>query len=365
MILSIIVFLLVLGVLVFVHELGHFMVAKWTGMRVDEFALGFPPRIWSIKRGDTRYAINALPLGGYVKIHGESAKGEEPDPRAFPNRPIWARILVIIAGVSMNVLFAFLVLTIAYSIGFPSLGPDIDSLPGAVVQKSDVLVSEVLPGSPAETAKVKAGEIIRSFTDKQTGQVTVIDSVSKLQSFTKERQTADKRTLDVTVDDNGTLTTVPVTIAASGPAMGVAVEDLNQIRLPVWQAPRAAYSVMSYVTSTTWEALRQFGVQLFGHAQLDKQVSGPVGIYKATSAATHEGFPSVVFLTVALSLNLALLNIMPIPALDGGKLVFLVIELIFRKRVVSEQIENAVTSIGFILLIGLITVLTLRDVGLF
>lgn len=158
---------------------------------------------------------------------------------------------------------------------------------------------------------------------------------------------------------------VDATINASGPALGVAVEDINYVKVPFYRSPEVAVKGIAYIGDATWQALKGFGVKLFTKAELDETVSGPVGIYRATASAADQGWASIVFLTAALSVNLALLNIMPIPALDGGKLVFLVIEGVFRKRVVSEQIENAVTGLSFFALIALIAVISLRDLGLF
>jgi regulator of sigma E protease len=365
MLISIIVFLLVLGVLVFVHELGHFAVAKWVGMRVDEFAIGFPPRLFGKKKGETLYAINAIPLGGYVKIHGESAHGEDPDPRAFPNRPLLSRIAVILAGVTMNLLFAFLILCVAFSFGFPSGGLNAESVPGAVVTRSDVLASQILAGSPAEKAGVEPGEFVKSFTNKATGEKTEIVSVQKMLEYTAGLQQAGQLAVAVELSSEGKTRMVDATINASGPALGVAVEDINYVKVPFYRSPEVAVKGIAYIGDATWQALKGFGVKLFTKAELDETVSGPVGIYRATASAADQGWASIVFLTAALSVNLALLNIMPIPALDGGKLVFLVIEGVFRKRVVSEQIENAVTGLSFFALIALIAVISLRDLGLF
>lgn len=365
MLLSIIVFLLVLGVLVFVHELGHFMVAKWVGMRVDEFAIGFPPRLFAKKVGETTYAINALPLGGYVKIHGEGADSEILDPRSFGARPVFARIAVIVAGVIMNLLFAFTILCVAYSVGFPSGGLGFEKIPGAVVQESKVYVSGVLADSPAKKAGVKAGDQIVAFTNPQSGEKTVISSVEEMIEYTREKQNRGEVDLLVALDNSTEARTVPVQINASGPALGTKIQESLKVRVPVWRAPEASVKFIYYIGYATWDALKGFGQKLFVHGELDPAVSGPVGIYKVTDIATQQGVGAVTLLVVVLSINLALLNILPIPALDGGKLFFLLIELVFRKRVVSEKIEAGFTTLGFLLLIGLIAVISLRDIGLF
>ena len=170
MLLSIFVFLFVLSVLVFVHELGHFMVAKLMKMRVDEFAIGFPPRLYAKQFGETVYAINAIPMGGYVKIHGENPEQIDKDPGSFQHKPIWARIAVIVAGVFMNLLFAFVVLSIAYSVGFISVSQNLSTIPGAVVKNSQIYITQILPASAAERASLQPGDRVVSFSDPTTGE---------------------------------------------------------------------------------------------------------------------------------------------------------------------------------------------------
>ena len=180
MLLSILIFIIVLSILVFVHELGHFAVAKWTGMKVDEFALGFPPRIWAKKKGETTYALNAIPFGGYVKIHGENPdQQDDDDPRSFDQKPVWARIAVVIAGVTMNMLFALVVLTVAYSVGFVSLPQDLEKVPGAQVTKGQVIISAIEKDSPADRAGLQPGDILLSLKDP-SGQEIAISSIQQL-----------------------------------------------------------------------------------------------------------------------------------------------------------------------------------------
>jgi regulator of sigma E protease len=362
-ILTLILFLLILGILIFVHELGHFMVAKWMGMRVDEFALGFPPRIWARKKGETTYALNIIPLGGYVKIHGESPDHEEDgEPNSFEKKSVWARIAVILAGVTMNVLFAFVILVIAFSVGFVSISQNLQAVPGAVVKHNEVYVADIQKDSPADKAGLKAGDKIKSFIDVTDNSVKTVSTVQELVDYTKAEQTAGHNLITVVFDRDGTAMSAPVTLAAEGPPLGVYIEPYSTVRVPVWQAPKVAVKEIGAIFAITWDALASFGRQLFGHAKLDPNVSGPVGIYQATGSAAQAGVVSVVFLVVALSLNLALLNVLPLPALDGGKFLFLLIEAIAGKRVVGKKFESIITFISFVFLIGLILILSVRDV---
>jgi regulator of sigma E protease len=361
---TLIAFLLILGVLIFVHELGHFAVAKWVGMRVDEFAIGFPPRLRAWKKGETEYALNAIPFGGYVRIHGETGDKEgAPDQRAFDQKSVWARMAVIVAGVTMNVLFAFVLLVVSFSVGFVSISQDLTQVPGAVVQTGAVAIAGVAEESGAAKAGIQEGDILKRLTDPTSKAVTDVSTAEVFRATTKAKQLAGGGALivDLVREGKEQATTLEINPDVSQPPAGVYLQSYQTTRVPFWQAPGVAVREISAILGLTWDALRGFGEKLFMSAQLDPAVSGPVGIYEATGLATQSGPIAVVFLIVALSLNLALLNILPIPALDGGKLLFLLIEAAIRRPLLQRRLENAITFAGFVLLIGLIIVLSARD----
>lgn len=361
--LTLVIFFLILGALIFVHELGHFLVAKWLGMRVDEFAIGFPPRIWSRRRGDTVYAINAVPFGGYVKIHGEQPENQDEDPNSFEKKSVWARMAVVLAGVTMNVLFAFVILTVAFSVGFVSISQNLTDIKGAVVRHSEVYIADVQKDSAAAVAGLEPGDQVQSFESPPDSPTKfAVNSVQDLVSYTKDAQTAGNYALGVNFVRDGQPMHATASLAHDGPPLGVYIQPYSVVRVPLWQAPVVAVKEIGAILTLTWDALANFGRLLVQQAKLDPTVSGPVGIYQATGAATQAGFIPTIFLVVALSLNLALLNILPIPALDGGKFLFLVVEAVARKRIVGRKLESAITFAGFVLLIGLILVLSVRDV---
>jgi regulator of sigma E protease len=359
--LTLVLFLLILGVLIFVHELGHFAVAKWTGMRVDEFAIGFPPRIWSKKKGETTYALNAIPFGGYVRIHGESPESQDEDTNSFDKKSVWSRMAVVLAGVTMNVLFAFVILTVAFSVGFSSISQDLTKVPGAVFTQNKVLVLDLAKGGAAEKAGIKAYDIIQSFTDLATGETKTVVTLQDLTSYTKAEQVAGHLAMTMAYQRNGENLTVPVTLATEGAPLGVYIQPIESVRVPAWRAPVVAAKELWGYMGYIWDSLKGFGAQLF-HAKLDPNVSGPVGVYQATGVASSQGLASVIQLIVSLSLSLALLNVLPIPALDGGKFLFLIIEAVAGKRIVGRKFEAVVTAAGFAVLIGLILILSIRDV---
>ena len=362
MLLSLVVFVLVLGILVFVHELGHFIVAKWSGMRVDEFSLGYPPRIFKKEVGETLYAIGAIPLGGYVRIHGENPESRDNDPDSFQAKPVGKRILVIIAGVIMNLLLAFTILSVAYSVGFVSASQDLTAIAGSVVKDRQVFAGDVLKDSPAAKAHVEVGDQLIAIDRPNVWPTpTRITSTDALISTTKQLQSEGISDVTLTVRRNNADKVLPISISKTGPALGIDLAAYNLVRLPVWKAPGAAVHEIGFIISSTWDALTGFVKTLFIHGKLDSAVSGPIGIYQATASAAHSGIVPVVFLLVVLSINLALLNILPFPPLDGGKLLFLVLEAVFRRRVVAEHWENIITMAGFLILMVLIVLITGQD----
>jgi RIP metalloprotease RseP len=258
--------------------------------------------------------------------------------------------------------FAFVILVIAFSVGFASISQDLEAIPGATVKNAQVLVSKTQAGSAAEAAGLQPGDLITSFTNSATGTTTEVKTVANLVETTKQFQDNGVRSVIIHLDREGSALDVAAELAADGPPLGVYVQSLATVRVPFWRAPEVAIKEIGAIIGLTWDALSGFGQRLFLKAELDPNVSGPVGIYQATGAATQAGAIPTIFLIVALSINLALLNILPIPALDGGKLLFLLVEAGARKRLLGRRLESAVTFAGFVLLIGLILILSVRDV---
>lgn len=351
MIINILVFILVLGILVLAHELGHFVVARWCGIAVEEFGVGYPPRLWSKKRRGTIYSINALPLGGFVRLKGEFTESE--DKAAFNLASVWARIAVVIAGVVMNILLAWAILAVAFMIGFTPFTKDLTTYPGAKVVSSDVLVASVLDNTPAATVGLQAGDLVRQIGDKK------VVRAADISTYTAEHKQQD---VVIVIDRSGE--TKQLTVKLNGPdssPLGIALGEGVVVRLSFWQSIRAATNEVVGITSAIGKSLWGLVRDLFSTGQVKGDVSGPVGIYRVTAAAASAGPAAVVSLLVLFSINLAIINILPFPALDGGRFLFLVIEAVRGKRVISEKIESVITSIGFILLLLLIILLTYRD----
>ncbi len=355
--LAILVFIVVLGLLVFVHELGHFIMAKRAGMRVDEFGFGFPPRLFGIRKGETLYSINLIPLGGFVKILGEDGS-ETVDPRSFGNKTFRQRLGVLVAGVSMNVIFAWVLLSIGVGLGLPTAVSENEPLPaGASLRNVAVGILEVQAGSPAENAGIKPGDSIA-----QIGQEK-ITSVEQAQTLTK--QDAGQPTVFVIKRGSTTLEKTITPRANPKPgegSLGVALGSVGLMSYPWYQAPiRGAVAVFNMIFFTVSAF---FGIifQLLHGQSAGVALSGPVGIAVLTRDVTILGFIYILQFTAVLSVNLAIINAIPFPALDGGRVLFLIVEKLRRKKM-NIKTEQWANIVGFVLLILLMVAVTVKDVG--
>ena len=358
---SIVLFLLVLFVLILVHEWGHFIVAKKTGMRVDEFGIGFPPKVYGIKKGETEYTFNALPIGGFVKIYGENLEeipDDEPDKsRAFGSRPKWAQALVLIAGVAMNVIFAWFLFLVTFLIGTPSPISEIDASKDAVLYVSGVLpnsplVDEIKPGSEIISIKTNDSELINP----------------KPSTFTNFVQEHKDDNLIISYRDNGEVNTVsvkPTTGLIAGQedkvAVGVSLAMVENVDRSFGEALKQSFI-------TTGEGLKAITVGLgsllvgaiTGSADLS-QVAGPVGIVGMVGDAAQFGLVALLTFTAIISLNLAVINLLPVPALDGGRLLFVAFEAITRRNI-NPAWAGWMNLVGFALLMLLMIVVTYNDI---
>lgn len=353
--LTIAVFIAILGLLVFVHELGHFVMAKRAGMKVDEFGFGFPPRLFGIKKGDTLYSINAIPLGGFVKIVGEDGS-ETVDPQSFANKSYLQRFLVLVAGVTMNIILAWVLIAIGLGVGLPTVLDENSQLPkSAIVRDSSVGVLETAPQSPAVMAGLKAGDVIVKIEE------TEINSIKQAQEVTQTR--AGMETV-YTIKRGSETFTANITPRANPPAgegsLGIALGEIAMVSYPwyevIWRGLLSTVSLL-------WYTLAAFGgliAAAFQGENVGAALSGPVGIAVLTRDVTALGFIYLLQFTAVLSINLAIINIMPFPALDGGRILFLVIEKIRGKKM-NVKAEVWANTIGFMLLLLLMVGVTIHD----
>ena len=357
---EILIFIVVLSVLVLVHELGHFLVAKFFGVKVEEFGFGFPPKIFGIKKGETLYSINLLPIGGFVKLYGEDEAGggkitatrritgtHIPDfHRTFIGRPVWQRFLIVIAGVVMNFLLA--VLLISYLFGVAGV-----SAPG-----DKVIITEVAKGSPAEVAGLAPNQQILEINGKKI--------VSSGQLISTTRQNLGKEIVLKVLDKNSirVVRAVPREHYPSGQGpLGVAItQNIVTKKYPWYIAPIAGTKES---LSRSWLIASSLGstvTQIAKEKTIPGGVAGPIGVAQLTGELVKFGPLAVLNLVSLISLNLAILNVLPIPALDGGRLFFIIVEGITRKKV-SPKVEGYVHAAGMAVLLTLIALITFQDLA--
>ncbi len=357
MFLTIVVFILVFSLIVFVHEVGHFVMAKRAGIKVEEFGLGFPPRVFSYKKGETVYSLNLFPIGGFVKIHGEDGKKkDDPDKeRAFYSKSIWTRAKILTAGVAMNFLLAAVLLSLGYWIGLPAITGD-DQTVDAKIQ-----IADVVSASPADQAGIKMGDTISAF---KLGQETInISNISQMQEFVDEHRGEEI----IVVINRGNqvleknITPRVVHSETEGP-LGVGLVKTAIVSYPWYKALYKGFLSTIQLTYMIVIALGTLLWHLVMSGKLAMEVAGPVGIFDLTNQATHLGFIYILQLTAILNIHLAIINILPFPALDGGRLLFLAIEKI-KGSPVSGKIEGIVHTSGFALLILLMIAVTWQDIA--
>jgi regulator of sigma E protease len=342
---SILIFLLVLSILVLVHEFGHMIVARKNGVWVEEFGLGIPPRIYGKKIGDTIYSINLFPFGGFCRMHGEtSEEGISKPKKAFLNKGKLARVSIVIAGVIMNFLLGIVAFAVVYSFS------------GIPRESTNVKLVDIAAGSPAQVAGLLVGDVIKSMDG------TAITSVNQFVDLVEK----DKGKKIILITDQGkklSLTPRANPPAGEGP-LGVTLSTTEIYYPPVWQRPfyGVYYGTKDAIFwgKTVITGFATLIGQLF-MGKVPNDVSGPVGIFAVTTEATKFGLLSLINFVGILSINLAILNIIPFPALDGGRLLFIGIEAVTGRKVLPK-VEATIHMVGMAILMLLILAVTARDV---
>ena len=352
--LTLISFIIILGILVLAHELGHFISAIKLGVEVEEFGIGFPPRILSFKRKGIIYSINLIPIGGFVKIKGESGDKAE-DPNSFSHQKTWKKSIILSAGVAMNFIVAFILLSIGFFIGLPQALDQQTNLQD--VQNKSVMILEIIPDSPADIAGMETGDKVLAVNQQE---ITNSDSVYEfIQAHEQEEFTfliqRNKEQFELKV-------TPQVMNIDEPPIIGVGMLDTGVVSYSFWGSIWQGAKGTVMMTIRIVQAFYQLIIDLFTTGQLSPGLSGPVGVAIITGQVVQLGFVYILNFAAILSLNLAVLNILPFPALDGGRLLFTWIEKI-RGRKLSEKIEGMIHNSGFVLLMILIVFITWRDVS--
>ena len=349
-----------LSLLILGHEAGHFFAAKLFGLKVDEFGFGFPPRIGAIKKGETEYSFNWLPFGGFVKISGERGEfamledesgianrvspiGEAtsdirssiPDTRLFFTQPTWKKSLILLAGVIMNFIFGWLFISVAFMIGTPQA----------------LVIGGVEAGSPAAQVGMMTGDVIKNFKDSQDFIAFVNQNKGKLTTFDVERNGKDMR-----------LEATPRTqVGPNEGALGVSLADAGYPREPffpaLWDGLKNAVALLGLTFGAFYDLIKS----LVFHGSLLAGVVGPVGIFGVAEQTGSIGLVYLLQFLGVISLNLTVVNLIPFPALDGGRFLMTLVEKV-KGSPISEKAEGLINGLGFAFLILLMVLLTVRDV---
>ena len=368
---TIITFILVLSLLVFVHEFGHFWAARIFGLKPKEFGFGFPPRVWGIYRSidgkwkqvrggkevtdaaDTIYSVNWIPMGGFVNI-GEDEEVSD-DPNHFTNKPIWQRAIILSAGVAMNIVLAAVLIIFGLMIGLPQAVDDVH--PKAQVSDRRIQIVQVLPDSPAAAAGVELGDIIASIDNNQ------FTKYKELQQFVDERAGQELSYKIKRGKGEIVARVTPVIMEETGRGgIGIAIAETGIVKYPWYLAIQEGIKTTVFLT---WAIILAF-CELFKNLIMGNGVSvelaGPVGIAALTGQMARMGFVYLLQFTALLSINLAIINFLPIPALDGGRVLFLIIEKI-RGKSMKRALEAGLNQAFFVLLMLLVLIVTFRDVA--
>ena len=350
-----ITFIIILSILILVHELGHYWVARRKGIKIEELGIGYPPRLWGKKFGETIYSINLLPFGGFARMLGEDSSEQvdkkEDLKRAFFSQTKRVRVAVLLAGVVMN----FILGVVLFGAIYTKLG-----IPETV---NYVVVTGVAEGSPADLAGIKAEDKIvgvEGFVWPENKD----ESLSSFIEYVNQYKGEEVKLVFESGEDKVLTPRVDEQIPEGQGALGVAITNMDFVLYPVWQRPFRGMMV-GIREAVLWGkdilvSLGQTFYRLF-QGDVPKDVAGPVGIYQISKGVAQEGFIAILQFVAILSINLSILNLLPLPALDGGRLMFVAFEAITKKRI-KPSTEQIIHLVGIVALIGLMVLVTINDV---
>jgi regulator of sigma E protease len=383
---TIFIFLGVLAVLVLVHELGHFITAKRNGVGAEEFGFGFPPRLVGIykdKKGkrqwvfgnkeiteeikdreETIYSFNLLPLGGFVKITGEDGQQKdamgEKDNKSFANKSIWIRFKILVAGVTMNFILAIVLFSLAYWLGLPEMLSDKNtdsSIP--------ITITAIAPKSPAEKSGLQLGDKVYGLISEQNNkQIFKINSIEEFQKIIKEHL-GKEITLQVKHSSENNLAKISVIPRKNPPvgegALGIGLAKTKNIKHSLVESVKLGFITTYNMTVLIFVFLGKLIASPFTHKAVGGDITGPIGIAKMSGQAAKLGLAFLMQFTAMLSVNLAVINLLPFPGLDGGRILFLIIEKI-KGSPIKQKLEQTINAIGFMILLGLMALVVVKDI---
>lgn len=351
---TLLIFIAVISLLVFVHELGHFLTARRLGVKVEEFGFGFPPKIFGFRRGQTVYSLNWIPFGGFVRLKGETP-GTSADPDSFAMQSRLKRFVILAAGVFMNYLLTIVLLTLGLSVGIPAAQDD--QAPVSRLQHVKPQIVSVQEQSPAAIAGLKVGDTVLRANDR------TVANADDLKRFEQELGDQPFKLVVSRNERERTLTLDPETREGEI-RIGVAILNVGTLSYPfpesLWQGVRGTVNVSGQIFSSFGALLKNLVVT----GKVGQDLSGPVGIVVLTGQAYSLGFGYLLQFVALLSATLAVVNFFPLPALDGGRALFVLIEAV-RRKAVDQRLESLIHAIGFYVLIALVLLVSLHDVQRF
>lgn len=353
MLVTLLVFILLLGILVFIHELGHFIAAKRAGVKVMEFAFGFQPRIFGKTVGETTYALNAIPLGGYVRMYGEDPK--ETGERSYRNKTIWQRFIILLAGALMNFLFGWVVLSLLFIVGFSPFFPGVGSDP-FVRNVQSISIQSVQSNSPAQQAGLTAGD-----------QIIAVNGIKMAtdEEFVVTMNQFKGQSVNVTYQHLGTVKQLNLLARATPPTgqgpIGVAITSSGKVSTPFYLAPFAGLYEAGRILGLSVKGFVGFIAELAVKQRVSEQVTGLIGVGALTGVARRLGIGYLLQLAVMVSIGLSAVNLMPILPLDGGHIAALIYEKIAR-RPLSDKQFNVLATAGLAFVILLFVIVTYKDI---
>lgn len=358
---SVLIFIISIAILILAHEFGHFIAAKRAGIRVDEFGIGFPPRIFSWRRGETLYSLNAIPFGGFVKIFGEDGEtdGDADRARNFSAKNRFIQSWVIVAGVIFNFIVGWLLFSAAFLGGLPMGAEEVPE--NAPITERYVLIAYVEEGTPAAMAGLQTGDMLRSVT-AENGIAIAGTDFSDFQSFIAAHP---NEKLTVRYERGGEEASLTVTpqegIVEGRAAIGIAMENIAVVHYPIHRALWEGLGTTATAAIGTASAFGSLVADAFrGEADLEN-LTGPIGIVSMTGKAAAVGFPFLLWFIALISINLGVLNLLPIPGLDGGRLYLIWLEGLRGTPFSPRSVAIAHTA-GFALLIVLMLVVSYHDI---
>lgn len=365
MLLTTIAFIIIFSVLVLIHEWGHFAAARKAKIKVEEFGFGLPPQakaLFKDKRG-TVYSLNWIPFGGFVRLYGEDSSDPKvlKSKESFASKTLWQRTTVILAGVFMNFLLAWFLITIGFIFGTkPFLATNADferAIESGIVQaEQSFLIQDILETSPLMEVGVKENERIISLNGNKVSNETRLSELIKPSqdvSLTVRDEEGIDRIVKVKSNEQGKIQAVL--------SLENQVTEVKNISYPFYIAPFQAVYEVGRLSVLTTQMLGSVVSNLVGKFAVPEGVAGPVGIFKMTERHAEQGLMALIQFTALLSISLAVINVMPFPALDGGRFLFIIFELITRRKP-NAKWEAIIHSVGFILLMVLILVITWNDI---